>query len=93
MNDQQPRHVFVSYVREDKEQVDQLCQDLEIHGVNIWLDRHSIKPVTRWKDAIREAIRHGDFFIACFSDDYTSKSKSYMNEELTLSTEELTITI
>jgi len=22
------------------------------HGVNIWLDRHSIKPGARWKDAI-----------------------------------------
>jgi len=89
MTDQQPKHVFISYVRENQEQVDRLCQDLERNGVNVWLDRHSIKPGARWKDAIREAIRLGDFFIACFSEDYTSKKKSYMNEELTLATEEL----
>jgi len=89
MSDVQPRHVFISYVRENQEQIDRLCQDLDRNGVKVWLDRKSIKPGARWKDAIREAIRHGDFFIACFSDEYTSKTKSYMNEELTLAIEEL----
>jgi hypothetical protein len=89
MADQKPQYVFISYVRENQNQIERLCQDLESQGVNIWLDRNSIKPGARWKDAIREAIRHGDFFIACFSDDYTSKTKTYMNEELTLAIEEL----
>lgn len=89
MTDQQQRHVFISYVRENQDQVDRLCQDLERHGVNIWLDRNSIKPGARWKSAIQEAIRNGNFFIACFSEEYTSKTKSYMNEELILATEEL----
>ena len=94
MNDQQPKHVFISYVRENQEQVDRLCHDLKTQGVNVWLDRHSIKPGARWKDAIREAIRHGDFFIACFSEEYTNRitikrEKTYMNEELTLAIEEL----
>ena len=53
MNDQEDRHVFISYVRENQKQVDRLCQDLENHGVNVWLDRNSIKPGNRWKDAIR----------------------------------------
>lgn len=84
-----PKHVFISYVRENLKQVDRLCQDLERNGVNVWLDRKSIKPGARWKDAICEAIRHGDFFIACFSNDYTSKGRTHMNEELVLATEEL----
>ena len=89
MNDQQPKHVFISYVRENQEQVDRLCQDLEGQGVKVWLDRTSIKPGARWKDAIRKAIRQGNFFIACFSKEYTSKGKTHMNEELVLATEEL----
>ena len=89
MNDQQPRHVFISYVREDKNLVDKLCIDLQKHGVNVWFDRNDIKAGARWKDAIRAAIRHGDFFIACFSNKYVSKTKTYMNEELTLAIEEL----
>jgi HEAT repeat protein len=89
MSDQSQKHVFISYVREDREQVDRLCQDLESHGVKVWLDRNSIKPGARWKDAIRNAIKEGAFFIACFSNEYASKSKTYMNEELTLAIEEL----
>ena len=56
MTDHQPRHVFISYVRENQDQVDKLCEKLKQHGVNVWLDRNSIKPGARWKDAIREAI-------------------------------------
>ena len=85
----EPKHVFISYVRENQDLVDSLCQDLENHGVKVWLDRKAIKPGARWKTAIREAIRHGNFFIACFSNEFTSKTKSYMNEELTLAIEEL----
>jgi len=89
MPNQEPKHVFISYVRENQTKVDRLCQELESHGVKVWLDRHSIKPGDRWKDAIRKAIKEGAFFIACFSNEYVSKTKSYMNEELTLAIEEL----
>jgi hypothetical protein len=76
MTDHQPRHVFISYVRENQKQVDRLCHELESHGVNVWLDRNDIKLGARWNKAIQEAIRQGDFFIACFSDEYTSVFKS-----------------
>ena len=89
MTDHQPRHVFISYVRENQEQVDRLCQDLESHGVNVWLDRHSIKPGSDFRDAIRGAIQEGHFFIACFSNEYTSKAKTYMNNELMVAIDEL----
>jgi hypothetical protein len=89
MTEQEPKHVFISYVRENQEQVDRLISDLEKNGVHVWLDRKDIKPGSRWKDAIRDAIRQGDFFIACFSKEYVSKNKTYMNEELALAIEEL----
>ena len=87
MADQQEKHVFISYVRENQEQVDRLCKVLESHGVNVWLDRNDIKPGARWRGAIRDAIRHRDFFIACFSKEYTKRTvidgkKSFMNAEL-----------
>jgi hypothetical protein len=89
MSEQPQKHVFISYVRENQKQVDRFCSDLEKHGVNVWLDRNSIKPGALWKGSIREAIRQGDFFIACFSKEYLAREKSYMNEELTLAIEEL----
>src|ERR1051325_155269 len=82
-------HVFISYVRENNDQVLRLRTGLMEAGVEVWLDRDSIKPGARWRDAIQGAIRGGDFFIACFSREYEEKIKSYMNEELTLAIEEL----
>ncbi len=89
MADNPQKHVFISYVRENSKEVDRLCDVLTKHGVHVWLDRNKILPGARWREAIRSAIRRGDFFIACFSKEYASRVKSYMNEELTLAIEEL----
>jgi hypothetical protein len=83
------KHVFISYVHEDSEMVKNLSYHLTSKGVNVWLDRNNILPGVRWKDAIREAIQEGNFFIACFSQAYSSRDKTYMNEELTLAIEGL----
>lgn len=82
-------HVFVSYVREDRVLVDRLAKALTEAGVVVWLDHDAIRPGTRWKNAIRHAIEQGAFFLACFSDEFDKKLKSYMNEEITLAIEEL----
>ncbi len=82
-------HVFISYVNENWEAVDKICIKLKSHGIQVWLDKDEIKPGTRWKQAIRGAIRDGAFFIACFSEEYNKRDKTYMNEELTFAIEEL----
>lgn len=83
------KHVFISYVREDQDAVDRLCRELRSRDVEVWLDREEILPGQRWREAIRGAIRGGAFFIACFSQNFTSRSRNYMNEELTIAIEEL----
>jgi prophage maintenance system killer protein len=82
-------HAFLSYVRENAATVDRLASDLTARGVLVWLDRERIMPGQRWRDAIRDGIRSGDVFIACFSAEYLARDRSYMNEELTLAIEEL----
>jgi hypothetical protein len=82
-------HVFISYVRENTEDVQRLRDELTRHGVQVWLDRNEIAPGTFWQDAIRCAIRSGDFFIACFSKECSERDKAFMNEELILAIEEL----
>jgi hypothetical protein len=84
----EPR-VFVSYVREDRDIINRLAKELSAYGIKVWLDKTELNPGYRWKDAIREAISEGDFFIACFSEAYQRRLKSYMNEELALAIEEL----
>ena len=80
-------HVFVSYIHENQEEVVRLRDDLSAGGVDVWLDREQITPGQRWQQAIRAAVEDGAFFIACFSQEYMGRSRSYMNEELTLAME------
>jgi hypothetical protein len=81
--------IFLSYVRENESLVQRLYQELTAAGLTVWFDRESLDPGVRWKSAIRDGIRKGSFFIACFSKEYVSRDTSYMNEELTLAIEEL----
>ena len=83
------KKVFISYVRENIEIVDRLCQELKSHGIQVWLDRNDIDPGSRWEQSIRKAISQGGGFIACFSEEYNNRDKTYMNEELTLAINEL----
>lgn len=83
------KHVFVSYVREDSDQVDGLCAVLEAARIPYWRDRNALGPGDAWRAKIREAIRNGSLvFLACFSENSRSKDVSYMNEELTLAVDE-----
>ena len=81
--------VFISYVSENIEIVKRLYQELKAHGIQVWLDQNDIDPGSRWEQAIRKAIHQGAFFIACFSEEYNNRDKTYMNEELTLAIDEL----
>jgi len=83
------QHVFISYVRENKDVIDRLCMALNEAKIRVWLDRNDIVPGAFWKDAVRNAISNGAFFIACFSEEYSSRDCTYMNEELTLAIEQL----
>lgn len=82
-------YIFVSYVREDGDTVERLCSELKKYDITIWLDRQDLAPGHRWQQSIRQAIRNGTYFVACFSPEYEKRSSTYMNEELTLAIDEL----
>jgi len=81
--------VFISYVRENIKNVTRLVETLKAHEVDVWFDKTHLKPGDRWTNVIRREIAQGDFFIACFSDEYNKRTKSYMNEEITQAIEQL----
>lgn len=83
------RYVFLSYVHEDQKKVKRLARRLEENGITVWIDRYNLMPGTDWKLAIDNAISEGAFFIACFSQRYFAKNKSYMNEELHIALDQL----
>lgn len=82
-------YAFISYVKADSEKVGQLHNALKERGIKTWLDREALQPGQRWKQAIKEAIKEGAFFLACFSSAYRDRPKTYMNEELALAIDEL----
>lgn len=83
------KHVFISYVSENSDQVDKLCDVLDAVNIPYWRDRSNLGPGDEWKVKIREAIRSGSMaFLACFSNESRARDKSYMNEELTIACEE-----
>jgi uncharacterized protein YwlG (UPF0340 family) len=83
-------HAFISYVREDSRQVDQLQGTLQAAGVPVWRDTRDLWPGEDWRAKIRRAITNNALvFIACFSQASLSRGKSYQNEELTLAIDQL----
>ena len=83
------QHVFISYVSENRKEIDRLYKALVSHGIKVWLDQNDIPPGLRWETEIRRAIQQGLFFIACFSKEYHERDKTYMLEELTIAIGEL----
>ncbi len=84
----QPK-AFISYVHENAEQISCLRRELEAHRIAVWQDIDGILPGERWEDKIRSAIREGEFFFACFSNEYYEKDTNYMDKELTIAAEEI----
>ena len=83
-------HVFISYVREDSGEVDELQQELEAAGILVWRDTADLWPGEDWDAKIRQAItRDALVFIACFSSHSVTRQRSYQNEELLLAIEQL----
>lgn len=76
------KKVFISYVRENSELIDDLCQAFRENDIDYWLDRDAIAPGAQWPNAIEDAINNGAYFLACFSREYESRDQTNMNEEL-----------
>lgn len=79
---QDKKKVFISYVRENAEAVSRICAVFDQNNIEYWIDRDKIEPGKIWKQAIRDAINAGAYFLACFSRECESRTGTYMNEEL-----------
>lgn len=84
---EEKKKVFISYVHENSEQVDKICEIFTEKKIDYWIDREQIEPGKLWKTAIREAINCGGYFLACFSAEHEKKSETHMNEEIVLAIE------
>ena len=82
--------VFISYVHEDSDRVDQLQRTLEAAGIPVWRDTADLWPGEDWRARIRDAITDNALvFLACFSKSSLARGRSYQNEEFVLAIEQL----
>lgn len=82
-------HAFISYVREDSDEVDGLEAALVAAGIKVWRDKNDIGPGDDWKRVIRQAIQGNSLaFIPCFSTVANDRERSVMREEIHLAIEE-----
>ena len=83
-------HAFISYVRDDSDEVDKLQQELQTAGIHVWRDTAELWPGEDWEARIRQAITHDALvFLACFSSRSVARQRSYQNEELAQAIQEL----
>ena len=71
--------VFISYSREDQQQVVKLVDYLRGQGLNIWMDETDIHGATIWTKEIVEAIRAAELFILAISH-HSTGSKNVVKE-------------
>ena len=83
-------HVFISYVKEDRAEVEELSELLAAAGISVWTDKDNLGPGDDWKLKIQEAIsQRALVFIACFSENSAARGVSYQNEELVLAVDQV----
>lgn len=75
------RHVFVSYCRENKRQVNELHDELVRHGFSVWWDDQLLGG-QNWKLELRRALRNCGAVLACFSEEVAKRDATGMFPEL-----------
>ena len=66
------KHVFVSYCRDNKDDVARLVEDLEKAGESVWWDE-DILGGRDWKEAIRAAMKDAYAVVVCLSPELTEE--------------------
>lgn len=74
-------HIFLSYAREDSPAAHRLAQDLQKHGLEVWIDTEKLRPGIPWKTAITKAIRQSRFVICLLSKNSTTK-RGFVQREI-----------
>jgi DNA-binding Lrp family transcriptional regulator len=73
--------VFISYAREDKDEVCNLYEFLKQNGLSPWFDDYNLLPGEDWNFKIERAIEKSDFVIICLSQNSVTK-RGYIQKEM-----------
>jgi EAL domain-containing protein (putative c-di-GMP-specific phosphodiesterase class I) len=74
------KKVFLSYVRQDKQQVSVLYQRLLEAGYSPWMDQNDLVAGECWRTRIEREIKDADFFVVCLS--HNSLKRGFLQREI-----------
>lgn len=80
--------IFISYAREDEEEVNKLYWKLRDAGFTPWMDTEDILPGEDWERAIHKALRDSHFIIVCLSAKFLAK-RGFIQREIKASADRL----
>ncbi len=72
--------IFIAHADEDKPKVRTICSDLELYGIDPWLDEKKLLPGDEWDNKIRDAIKNSCLFLAFFSSNSVTKDGYFQRE-------------
>jgi hypothetical protein len=75
-----PARIFLSYAKEDKDEVEKIYENLKQAGHQPWMDEKDIPFGTPWKDVIEETIDNADFFMVLLSKKSVDKEGFFQAE-------------
>src|SRR5579883_2094246 len=78
-----PRHVFVSYSRQDSDVANAVVADLDARGIETWIDKNRLAPGTpNWEKTIRSAVQRS--FAVLYLASPNSRDSEAVSGELQL---------
>lgn len=80
--------IFISYARDDAEQVSEIYHRLKAAGFDPWIDSEDLLPGVKWKDAIIKAVREADLFLLCVSS-RSSNRQGFIQREIKIALDQL----
>lgn len=75
-----PRHVFLSYAREDMAEVDRLAKGLQAGGLSVWIDRKGVQS-GNWKERVTDGLNRARAVVVLLT--ASSFASAAVRKELT----------
>jgi hypothetical protein len=76
-----PGAIFLSYASEDRAVVQVICDSLEQAGMDVWFDRHDLKPGDDFERKIRFTIEACSLFVPILSKSCLKRNRRFLQLE------------
>jgi hypothetical protein len=80
--------VVLSYMSEDFTAVKAMYDNLRANGLDVWIDKESIDPGTRWANHFPQALKNADVVISFYSSNARNRTPGvFLDEQALIDTE------